>query len=135
MMIQRRSRRTPVVQIVSMIDVMFFLVTFLMLFATFEPSPDGISVDLPRAASAQEQPATELVITITSDGVFYVNDRHVTVQGLKDIVRQTVASSSQVVAVIRADKNAVWDSVVMAMDAVSEAGGSSISFSAERPIP
>lgn len=135
MMIRRRTRRAPVVQIVSMIDVMFFLVAFLMLFATFEQAPDGIPVDLPRAVSAQEQPATELVITITRDGVFYVNDRHTTVQGLKDTVRQAVANSSQVVAIIRADKNVMWEHIVTAMDAVSEAGGSSISFSAERPIP
>lgn len=134
-MIQRRSRRTPLVQIVSMIDVMFFLVTFLMLFATFESTPDGIQVDLPKAASAQEQPATELIITITKDGVFYVNDRHATLEGLKDAVRQAVASSPQVVAVIRADREAVWESIMSAMDAVSEVGGSSLSFSAERPRP
>lgn len=117
-----------------MIDVMFFLVTFLMLFATFDSAPNGIPVDLPRAASAQEQPTTEIVVTITNEGAFYLDDRLTNVQGLKDAVRQAVARSGDVVAVIRADREAIWDWVVVAIDALTEAGGSQLSFTVEKPV-
>lgn len=133
MLIQRRTRRSPLVQIVSMIDVMFFLVTFLLLFATFDTAQQAIPVELPKAATAQDRPATELVVTITREGAFYLGDQLVTVQGLKNAVSEAVRNNAQIVAVIRADREAIWDWVVAAIDALTEAGGSSLSFTVERP--
>lgn len=116
-----------------MIDVMFFIATFLMVFASFEGAADGIPVDLPKAATAQEQPASELIVTITDEGAFYLGDRLTTVEGLKQGVRQALAQSPDVVAVIRADREAMFEWVVLAIDAMTEAGGSSLSFTVEKP--
>lgn len=118
---------------ISMIDIMFFLSAFLMLFASFEGVVSGIPVDLPRAATGQEVPASELIVTITRDGAFYLGDRLTSVDGLKQTVRQAVAQNAQVVAVIRADREALWEWVVLAIDAMTEAGGSSLSFTVEKP--
>lgn len=128
-----RNRKSPKVEIVSMIDVMFFLVVFFMVFSTFKVSSDGIPVELPRAATAQDQPASEIVVSITKDGVFYLDDRLTTIQGLKDGVRQVLAQRPDVVAVIRADREARFEWVVTAIDAMTEAGGSSLSFTVEKP--
>src|SRR5690625_394649 len=100
-----------------MIDVMFFLVVFFMIFSTFKPAHEGIPVDLPRAASGQEQPAPEIVVSITKDGAFYLEDRLTTVQGLKDGVLNALMDHADTVVVIRADRESRWEWVVTAMDA------------------
>lgn len=116
-----------------MIDVMFILVLFFMVFSNFSAAPEGIPVELPRAASAQEQPASEIVVTITKDGAFYLDDRLTTVEGLKEGVRRVLAQRPDVVAVIRADRDVRLESIVTVMDAMTEAGGSSLSITVERP--
>lgn len=131
--IRRNSRKRPRVDIVPMIDVMFFLVVFFMIFSTFRFTYEGIHVDLPRAASAQEQVASEVVVTITKEGAYYFDDRLTTAEGLKDAVRRALAENREAVVIIRADREARWEWVVTAMDAMTEAGGSSVSFTVERP--
>lgn len=130
---RRQSRKRPQIDIVSMIDVMFILVVFFMLASSFTSAPDGIPVDLPRAATAQEQPASEIVVSITKDGAFYLDDRLTTVEGLKQGVRQVLSQRSEAIAVIRADRDARFEWVVIAIDAMTEAGGSSLSFTVEKP--
>lgn len=130
---RRKKRRSPRVDIVSMIDVMFFLVVFFMLFSTFKVTNEGIPIDLPRAAASQEQPASELIVTITEDGALYLNDAMTNIDGLKQGVTRALANDSNLVVVIRADRDVRFDSVVTAMSALTEAGGPSLSITVERP--
>lgn len=118
-----------------MIDVMFFLVVFFMLFSSFRTTPEGIHVTLPRAATAQEQVASELVVTITEEGAYYLEDRLTTIDGLQSAVAQAVAQNPDVVTVFRIDREAKWDWVIAAWDAMRLAGGADLSFTVERVDP
>lgn len=132
-LIERASKRKrPRVEIVPMIDVMFFLVVFFMLFSSFHVTPDGIHVSLPRAATAQEQVPSELVVTITAEGAYYLEDRLTTIDGLQAAVAAAVTARPDVVTVFRIDREAKWDWVIAAWDAMRLAGGSDLSFTVER---
>ena len=122
MAIVRTLRRRPRVEIVNMVDVMFFLLAFFMLFSTFRTTPAAIDVDLPRAVTAQREPAGEMMVTIDAQGRMFVDGRQVSSQQLQALAGQAVQRRPDVLVIVRADRQVQYDRVVEAIDAVRRAG-------------
>lgn len=123
MAIERRRVKRIRLDIIPMIDVIFFLLVFFMLFTTFKTTPAGLNIELPKAVTAQEQQPSELVVNISKDGVMYVNGEQVTSQRLKALVKDRLKKQPDLFVIIKADKQALYDYVVQAMDDVRAVGG------------
>ncbi|BAS27558.1 ExbD/TolR family protein [Limnochorda pilosa] len=122
-MITRRRRPRTAVNIVPLIDVMFFLVVFFMLFTTFRTEPAGLDVQLPRAATARQNVPSELVVTVREDGRFYLGGRAVTSAELQQEIRRALADRPDLLVIIRGDRRARYEQVVRAIDDVRSVGG------------
>ncbi|MBO8140993.1 MAG: biopolymer transporter ExbD [Firmicutes bacterium] len=131
MAIERERRRAPVVNIVPLIDVMFFLVAFFMVFTTFRTDPTGIQVDLPRAATAAVHETSELRITVTQQGAFFINGQAASPDQVRSRVREAVARRADTLVIVSADRRAAYDHVVRAMDLAREAGAFRLALSVE----
>ncbi len=105
-----------------MVDVMFFLLAFFMLFATFKSTPAAIDVDLPRAATAVLEPASELVVTLDAGGQMFLDGRSVSVAQLEALVAQALRRRPDQLVIVKADKEVRYDRVVEAIDALRRAG-------------
>lgn len=127
---QTRKRRSPKIEIIPMVDVMFLLLVFYILSSLALHSNHGIPVDLPGAASSQaEQTSKEIVLTITKDGNYYLNkDR---VEGDKLSEALTVLANSrpggleatrQDSITLNADLSTQHRYVVYAMDQLRKVG-------------
>lgn len=123
MVVERRIRKKPTVQILPMIDVIFFLLVFFMLFTTFKTSPAGLNLELPRAVTADKQAPSQVTISIAEDGRLYLGGRRVSSQILKQEVGKIVQKRPDVFVVIKADKDARYDYIIQAMDDVRQVGG------------
>lgn len=130
--LQRSRRRRPRVEIVPMIDVMFFLVVFFMLFTTFRSAVTGVDVTVPEASEVQERPASELVIAIRPDGQIFVGSEAVTLGRVQQLVRLGVAQNPNVAVIIRGDRAARWEWIVNAMDAATSAGARNVWWDVDR---
>ncbi|HEX6971310.1 MAG TPA: biopolymer transporter ExbD [Limnochordia bacterium] len=138
MEITRRTRRRPRVEIVPMVDVVFFLLVFFMLFTTFRSTPAGLEVELPRAATAEERVPQQLVISVGRSGELSLQEgnapgRLVTLNELQAAVRRAVAADPTVLVVVRGDRLARYEYVVRAIDAVRLVGGSNLALAVESP--
>lgn len=131
MAIQRQRRRAPVINIVPLIDVMFFLVLFFVVFTTFRTDPLGIRVDLPRAATGAVQQQSELRITVTQQGAMFVNGQAASPEQVRARVQEAVARRPDILIIVSADRRAAYDHVVRAMDAARQGGGVRIALSVE----
>src|ERR1700756_4892740 len=69
---QRELRRTRI-EIIPMIDTMFFLLVFFMLSSLALTRLNGLPVNLPRASTAPKQAAADLTLTIDKNQQVYVN--------------------------------------------------------------
>jgi biopolymer transport protein ExbD len=121
------SRRSedPELNMTSLIDVVLLLVIFFMLATTFVKE-GRLRVELPKADTMPaEAPLDPLVITITAQGGYRVNERT-----LVNNARETLRVALQKVAgddthrtvTIRADARATHQSVVTAMDVAARLG-------------
>jgi biopolymer transport protein ExbD len=79
---RRRELKRTKIEIIPMIDTMFFLLVFFMLSSLALTRLNGLPVNLPRASTAPKQAVTDLTITIDKDQRVYVNKEPVSLDDL-----------------------------------------------------
>jgi biopolymer transport protein ExbD len=111
--------------LISLVDVVLLLVIFFMLSTTFVQD-SRLRVELPEAASsASDRSPQALVITISAQGSFRVNDRALVNNEratLSAALRQVAGPARDVPVTIRADARSTHQSVVTAMDVAARQG-------------
>ncbi|NLJ86590.1 MAG: biopolymer transporter ExbD [Firmicutes bacterium] len=123
MLVQRRPRSKPNVQIVPLIDVIFFILVFFMLFTTFRTHPAGLNLELPKSVTSDRQAPTQVVVSISADGRMFLGDRQISSANLKTEVGKTIKNRPDLFVVIKADKNTKYDHVVRVIDDIRQVGG------------
>ena len=124
--------RGLILNITSLIDVMFLLVIFFTVTSTFRNQPAIILV-LPRSATATETVDTPTIIYLTSDGRVFLNDAPVAANELGVILERMHASTGEDRMVLRADENAAHGAVVELIDTIKQSGFTRVSLSARTP--
>jgi len=69
-----RHRSSPTIQLTSLIDVVFILLVFVLLAASFTRH-QKLDIDLPNAATASPLPPTDTMIEIAQDGSYWLHDK------------------------------------------------------------
>jgi biopolymer transport protein ExbD len=116
MRIQRRSIKKARIEIIPMIDTIFFLLVFFMISTLSMAQYRGMPVNLPKAASGQQAPAESAAITIDKDSRIYLNKEEVDQAALTALLRQYVEQNSDVLVIINADDGVEHGRVVEVMD-------------------
>lgn len=117
------------IEIIPMIDVMFFLLVFFIV-VTLQMLPDqGLNLLLPQSTQAQELPRPQVTVNIASDGHISVKGQSLTTQALEAMLTADGASRTQVT--IAASRNVPFQQFVHVMDAVRHAGVSDIGIAAQ----
>jgi biopolymer transport protein ExbD len=116
MRIQRRTLKKARIEIIPMIDTIFFLLVFFMISTLSMAQYRGMPVSLPKAASGQQAPAESAAITINSQGRLFVDKQPVEKSMLGDLLRQQLAENADLLVVINADDAVEHGRVVEVMD-------------------
>lgn len=119
-----RTYRKGRIEIIPMIDVMFFLLATFMLSSLAMQNLDSLQVNLPRGKAEKLKADTPVTLTLTGDSKIYVNRTPVTLQTLAATLRPLLNSSQQSV-VVSADDIAPQGIVVQAMLQARAAGARS----------
>ena len=123
----RRARNDePEINLIPLIDILFFLLLFFMLSTTFKDQ-SLIHIDLPKASQQQEQDNKEQPIDLTIDvqGDFYVNGKQVVntqIETLKRALQIAIGGREHPPLTISADGKTPHQAVVTAMDAARQVG-------------
>ncbi len=128
----RKSKKALIINVTSLIDVMFLLLIFFMVSSTFKNQP-AINLTLPRSATAEETPVTPAVIYLTAAGAVYLNDQPVTAGELDRVLADLRSGGGEDDRIVlRADADAAHGDVVDIIDTVKESGFTRVSISARQ---
>ena len=116
-----RMRRKGRIEIIPMIDVMFFLLATFMLASLALQNLHSLAVDLPRGRTVPLAAAAPVTLTVTRDGALLLDRTPVTLDTLDQSLRPLLAGRSGNV-VVAADSGAPSGIVVAAMLQAREAG-------------
>ena len=128
MKLSRPPTRKARIEIVPMIDTVFFLLVFFMMASLSMTAYRGIPVSLPRAASGSAAPSETITITVTPAGETYLEGRPVDVDALADLLRARQAAAPTLAVVIHADEGVAHGRVVGVLDAARVAGVSRLAI-------
>lgn len=113
------------IDIAPLIDVVFQLLIFFMLTSSFVMQP-GIKVNLPKAVTSQVIEEENLVITVSSENVIYINEKVVSLNELKDLLNRFVKKGKAIL--IKSDRRASLGRVVEVWDMCRESGISQVNI-------
>jgi biopolymer transport protein ExbD len=116
MRIQRRSTKKTRIEIIPMIDTIFFLLVFFMISTLSMSQYKGVPVNLPKAASGRQAPAESAAITIDKDDRLFLDKKPVDKSALGDLLLRHLLKNPELLVVINADDGVAHGRVVEVMD-------------------
>jgi biopolymer transport protein ExbD len=121
------------INIVPMIDVIFAILTFFIMSTLFLTRSEGLPVNLPRAATAnQQQVPTKITITVDEKGEVSLNRQPVLVNSLAEQIRNLAGANSEALVVINADERVGHGKVVAVMDQVRQVKGAKLAIATQK---
>ncbi|MBW4667382.1 MAG: biopolymer transporter ExbD [Cyanomargarita calcarea GSE-NOS-MK-12-04C] len=122
------------INIVPMIDVIFAILTFFIMSTLFLTRQEGLPVNLPKAATAQQaQVPTRITVTVESSGQVSLNKKPTTVDALTEQVRTLMGTNPEAVVVINADTKVEHGNIVSVMDKVRQVPGAKLAIATQKP--
>ena len=128
MRVPRQEANKARIEIIPMIDVIFFLLVFFMISTLSMTVNRGVPVNLPKAASSQQELRESVNITVTREGELFLNKEPMTLQELGQRVQAGLAKDPELLAVINADDQALHGAIVDVMDTIRLAGVSRLAI-------
>ena len=130
----RRQRRASAeeaeVDLTPMLDVVFIMLIFFIVTASFVKE-SGIDVNRPDAATAVIKPRGNILVAITPSGQIWIDKRVVDVRSIRANLERLHAENPQGAVVIQADTDSKNGLLVAVMDAAKLAKIENISIAAE----
>jgi len=124
-----QRHRTPSIRMINLVDILLNLLIFFIASTTFRiatGAPAAVKVTLPEAKTgeeigAQRDKTTRVRISLTADGVVYVNEQRVPLDALESALREAKATSPDLLLEFSADKDVSYGTVVAVVDAARAA--------------
>ena len=116
-----RLEHKAVIDITSLIDLVFLLVAFFMVTSSMG-SESSITVHLPRAVQAGDYKKGNVTISIKENNGIFINDEAVAKDNLLDEIKSRKEQMDSGTVVIRGDRMASYETVVFIMDTLNRAG-------------
>ena len=115
----------------SMIDLLFILLIFFMTASMYAQFESELNVQVPVSSESvdTEREATEIIVNVTDDGKFVVNQIERSIPELDDILKTIADVYEGSHIILRGDKETAWRNMVKVLDACKRADIWNVSFS------
>ncbi len=125
-----RARKKSEVNLTPMLDVVFIMLIFFIVTASFVKEA-GIDINRPSAATAERKERGNILVAITNNDQIWIDRRQVDERSLRANIERLHAENPQGSVVIQADQNSKNGLLVQVMDAARLAGVNSVALAAE----
>src|SRR5215475_15888964 len=104
MRLARRTVKKARIEIIPMIDTIFFLLVFFMISTLSMSRYSGVPVNLPKAATGQQPASESAAVTITPDGKVYIDKQEVPRDNIRIVLKQRLSVNPELLVLINADE-------------------------------
>lgn len=127
-----RNETIAEINVVPLVDIVLVILIIFMVSAPIFIKP-SININLPQAASGQEEKPSNLNVTINSEGIIDLNGEAVSKEQLTERARDIVKKNPEVHAVIAADKSVPHGSVIEILDRLQIQGVKKFAINVQPP--
>lgn len=129
MKIKSKYKHRALIDITSLIDLVFLLVAFFMVTSSLG-SESTITVHLPRAVQSGEYKQGSMIITVNEQNEVFIDDIKTEKQMILSELKGRKESLKDGTVIIRGDKNSSYETIVSIIDKLNQAGIPKFSISA-----
>lgn len=122
MKIRRRPVKKARIEIIPMIDVVFFLLVFFMVSSLSMSRVNSMQVALPKTEQSSQAMQQKVVLTVKNNGDIFVNKEMVTLETLGTELSRAMKDDVQEALLVNADEMANYGLVIKAMDQARKVG-------------
>lgn len=117
------QRRRARIEIIPLIDIMFFLLATFVMVSLSMVKNNGIAVNLPTAdTGAAHDRKASTTLTVTEEGFLYLNKEKVSLEALPARLKALKESDPEVKVFINGDEKASFGEAVKVLDTVRKIG-------------
>ena len=121
MQFRTKPRRRVIINITSLIDVLFLLLIFFIVSSTFLEQP-GMKLDLPKTYDQEAIRMEGYTLFIMSDGTIYLNEDEIGFDGLLERLKAIAPVIEEKGLILKADESVRYGLVVEVMDIAKQSG-------------
>jgi biopolymer transport protein ExbD len=122
-----RANKKAKIEIIPMIDVMFFLLVTFIISSLSMQVYQGIGVNLSKGKSEKISQEKTIIVTITKDNLIYVNKNPVDLTNLGDEVKKLLNDEEKII-LLACDEDSKQGIVTQAMLEIKRVGGNHFSI-------
>ena len=117
------GRKRARIEVIPLIDVIFFLLATFILFTLSLNKSNGLKVDLPASETAEPRdPAGSVTITVTAEGTLAWDQDPITLDEFLARLRAYKAAESNPKILINGDENSYFSQAIYVFDEVRKIG-------------
>jgi len=109
------------IELIPMIDTIFFLLVFFMMASLAMTTQAGIPVDLPKISAGRQESPTKATVTVTAESALYLDKQRISIDQLKPLLDERIRENPRLTVIINADRGIRWGDGLRVMDAVTQA--------------
>ena len=121
-----RAKRRARIEIIPLIDIIFFLLATFVMVSLSMVKNRGIGVHLPKAQTATQKETGEqsnfTVITVTENGEIYMNKQKIAPGRLTDSLKELKSRKKDPAILLNGDENALLGKVIYILDEARKIG-------------
>ena len=131
MKLQSYQPKRARIEIIPMIDTIFFLLVFFMIASLAMTTMKGMPVNLPKSSAANDRPMVKTVLTLTATNHYYIDKKEVRFDRIYPEMRARLAENPKLVVVINCDKTQKWERGIQLADEAKRAGAELLTIATE----
>ncbi len=117
----RQELKKARIEIIPMIDTIFFLLVFFMLMSLQTVQMSAPKVHLPGSHTANVQPKDKIVITVDDQNRYYVDKQQVTFDQILPKLTEATTANPQITVILNADTDDQTEQLLKIMDIAKQA--------------
>jgi biopolymer transport protein ExbD len=136
MRLPRAEMKRARIEIIPMIDTIFFLLVFFMIASLSMIPMSAHHVSLPASRTADLKPMQKVIVTISREGNYYLDQQKLNGVGdIKPLLTARLAQNPNLIVVINCDKNQQIAKFTEAFDLIKQANAANVMVATEPQSP
>lgn len=123
-----KIKKIETINVIPFIDIMLVLLAIVLTTASFMVK-GSIKIDLPQASAASQKLEKPINITLTKEGVLYVNDHEVS---RENILKELDGFAKERTITINGDENMDYKHFVSTIDVLTQGGYTHLSIATKK---
>jgi len=123
-----KIKKIETINVIPFIDIMLVLLAIVLTTASFMVK-GSIKIDLPQASATSQKLEKPINITLTKDGVLYINDNEVSKE---NILKELESFPKERTIIINGDENMDYKHFVSTIDILTQGGYTHLSIATKK---